>query len=435
MKNLILHILKIVGIILYLIGGLFILWSIYLAVQTLFRFMLIPVELDYSEFNFLWALILLILSIIIGFTLSRIGHKLIIFSKKMMIEKISEFDIEKDFVLYLRSFNADQLTSRYISFFDAWTVDSDMIPGTKTEEEELSNTFKKIGKLIAIDKPNSNEIFLGAGRIPAFEQDTWQKEVLNLMERAKLIVFRLGTTNALKWELQQAFTRIKHEKIVLLIPNNKEEDYQIRTLLSHFFDINPSVFKELEEYDIPNTTFLFFLLVFPNLTIIIVENLEKLRGKKSSQIRSRLLFLRSLLDEEENESFVDSVIYFENTIPVETKLSYEKYRTSSKRSLQSGLQIALKPLFEKMGVWAPPKISTRVYIEIVLHFLICVNFCAMPIILFIYFDFSKFVNEISIHWKLVMFTLIVFLLVVPYTLFTFFKKLGNSIDEIKRFKM
>jgi hypothetical protein len=118
-------------------------------------------------------------------------------------------------VLYLRSFRAD-----------AEAEDSD-IPeyltfGFATEEEQFVRALLPIGPTLAIGKPGEALPELGAQR--AYYGDAeWQDAVLQAIERCDLALLRVGSTEHLFWEFQQARTRKTPERVVLLVPKDNTE--------------------------------------------------------------------------------------------------------------------------------------------------------------------------------------------------------------------
>lgn len=128
-----------------------------------------------------------------------------------LIEKDNaDFDIKDNpYILYLRSFNDDaetdkpQLVDR-IAFY--------------TEEEILVISLKKLGKAVAIGRPGEKAPPLGAKRIYVSDEQ-WQDKVQELSADARLVIFRLGETEGLKWEWNYCLDAIEDiSKLLLVVP-------------------------------------------------------------------------------------------------------------------------------------------------------------------------------------------------------------------------
>ncbi|MGA9993898.1 MAG: hypothetical protein WBP93_00725 [Pyrinomonadaceae bacterium] len=109
-------------------------------------------------------------------------------------------------VLYLRSFKDDETTSRLLNL--------------STEEQELATVMLEIGPFIAFGEPGEEFPEPGAARLYA-EEKHWQDMVENLMSRARLVVARLGDTESFWWELRTARHLVRPERLLLLIPEDK----------------------------------------------------------------------------------------------------------------------------------------------------------------------------------------------------------------------
>ena len=122
-------------------------------------------------------------------------------------------------VLYLRSFvddaaaAANPVWKAFISM-EAWTT------SMTGEEEQVAEVMNEIGPFVAIGKPGSKLPDLGAARMYVGDSE-WQSTVLDLTQRCRLVVFRLGNTPGFWWEIQNVVGMIPPEKIVFLLPYGK----------------------------------------------------------------------------------------------------------------------------------------------------------------------------------------------------------------------
>jgi hypothetical protein len=109
-------------------------------------------------------------------------------------------------VLYLRSFKDDETTSRLLNL--------------STEEQELATVMLEIGPFIAFGEPGEVSPEPGAARLYA-EEEHWRSMVENLMSRARLVVARVGDTKSFWWEMLTAVRLVKPERLLLLMPEDK----------------------------------------------------------------------------------------------------------------------------------------------------------------------------------------------------------------------
>jgi hypothetical protein len=152
-------------------------------------------------------------------------------------------------VLYLRSFEQDAITSKWsdikgpLDFF----LPRSMRMDTETEEETLSRVMSQIGPFIAIGIPGEKLPELGAARLYV-NHDSWREKVSEILSHAKLVVFRIGETNAeltflrvtstqgLWWEIQKAKEILRPEQMLFLFAfsNGGEYDGFRRTIEKYF---------------------------------------------------------------------------------------------------------------------------------------------------------------------------------------------------------
>jgi TM2 domain-containing membrane protein YozV len=118
-------------------------------------------------------------------------------------------------VLYLRAFRDD----------DQALLDDHGLPllehGARavfwrTPEQELAVLLQRIGPVVAIGKPGEPLPALGAARLYVEHAD-WQREVGALMQRAALVVLRVGNSPGVVWEIEQALTQIPRQRLLLIL--------------------------------------------------------------------------------------------------------------------------------------------------------------------------------------------------------------------------
>lgn len=151
---------------------------------------------------------------IIGLPISAIllgyGRKLAQPDAKLLLDTD-----DRDPILLLRSFKDDEarLSPRssfrrflYLGFY-----------GKVRLEYALSDELARLGPFIGIGQPGERLPDLGAARA-YLEDDKWQEQVLDWIDRARLILVIGGTTPWVGWELRQICEKRKLDRMILLLP-------------------------------------------------------------------------------------------------------------------------------------------------------------------------------------------------------------------------
>jgi hypothetical protein len=87
-------------------------------------------------------------------------------------------------------------------------------------EYRLVEVMQEVGPFVAVGRPGDKLPPLGASR--SYQPDAnWQSYVLDLLDRAVLVVMLAGRTQGLQWELEQCAKRIEPSKLVVLVPNQR----------------------------------------------------------------------------------------------------------------------------------------------------------------------------------------------------------------------
>lgn len=114
-------------------------------------------------------------------------------------------------ILYLRPFGDDKLTAKEINRF--------LRPGV-SEEEALVSVLDDIAPVLCIGRPSKKYLPDGAARI-TIPNDTWKERVAELVQKAELVVLRLGKSDGVLLELQYCLENLDLRKLVLILPNFK----------------------------------------------------------------------------------------------------------------------------------------------------------------------------------------------------------------------
>ena len=94
-------------------------------------------------------------------------------------------------------------------------------------EENLAKIVAPIGPFVAIGAPNDPLPQLGAARA-YFTNDAWQSAVIELVDRAQLIVTVAGPTRGIRWEFDTILRRNAWPKLLVLMPPSTQEDNAAR---------------------------------------------------------------------------------------------------------------------------------------------------------------------------------------------------------------
>ncbi len=117
--------------------------------------------------------------------------------------------IEGPFILYLRSFSADVITKKRISFAE-----------TLSEEEALVEALSDIAPVYAIGDPKDKKMPIGASRVYV-DDNHWRSTVASMAGKAAMVVLRLGKTDSFWWEVEMVLKSVPIDRILFIIPESK----------------------------------------------------------------------------------------------------------------------------------------------------------------------------------------------------------------------
>jgi hypothetical protein len=125
-------------------------------------------------------------------------------------------------VLYLRSFKDEEVESsplfrfKNIGASERWLAQT--TPGNAIQEQDgLGYLFRKIGPYIALGRPGEELPELGSHKIYVVN-DAWQDTVLDFFAKSRLVLFKAGRTEGLKWELAELVRTVDPQKVALILP-------------------------------------------------------------------------------------------------------------------------------------------------------------------------------------------------------------------------
>ena len=161
-----------------------------------------------------------------------VGYLLLRQGKKHAV-KIGDSVLKDDArppVLYLRSFKDESLDSSILRRFKGvaysdktWLAAT--VPNNSIQEQDaLGYVFRKIGPYIALGKPGEELPELGSSKLYT-SNDEWQNSIRAFFEKSRLVIFRAGLTESLKWELAEIVQTVSPQKVLMILPL-KAADYR-----------------------------------------------------------------------------------------------------------------------------------------------------------------------------------------------------------------
>jgi TM2 domain-containing membrane protein YozV len=75
---------------------------------------------------------------------------------------------------------------------------------------------------VAIGRPAEDVPELGAARM-YFPDDQWREQICAFMERARLVVIRLGTTDNIWWEVEHAIRNVDPARLILVVVESRKK--------------------------------------------------------------------------------------------------------------------------------------------------------------------------------------------------------------------
>lgn len=101
--------------------------------------------------------------------------------------------------------------------------------GVDTSEESLVRYFQKYGPVIAIGRPGEIIPAPGAARM-YLTDETWQEAIAREFERAQIVVIQPGTSEGVRWELEQIRHCVQPQRLLLCLTAFHENPQAYETL-------------------------------------------------------------------------------------------------------------------------------------------------------------------------------------------------------------
>ena len=127
-------------------------------------------------------------------------------------------------VVYLRSFRQDDDrllpgVMRIFAFYVAMNF-----------EQILTAILSPIGPVVAIGRPAEEVPELGAARM-YFPNDEWREQIGAFMARARLVVIRMGTTDNVWWEIEEAIRTVDPTRLIVVAVESGKQRAQLLSRL------------------------------------------------------------------------------------------------------------------------------------------------------------------------------------------------------------
>jgi hypothetical protein len=154
-----------------------------------------------------------------------IGYLLLRRGKKYSVER-GQSALRNDHrapVVYLRSFKDEETESSVVHRFNklassdkTWLAAT--VPNNGIQEQDaLGYVFRKIGPYIALGRPGEELPELGSSKLYASNSE-WQDTIRDFLDKCRLVVFRAGVTESLRWELAEIVRTVIPKKLLMILP-------------------------------------------------------------------------------------------------------------------------------------------------------------------------------------------------------------------------
>jgi hypothetical protein len=189
----------------------------------------------YWIFAYFFALFLASCLGVLGAQLNVTGRRHL---SRFLNEDLQEIRGER-FALYLRAFENDSALGKQetefrdaiSSPFNAHILFNSMLTG----EEQIVQALAPAGLVVAIGRPGERMPRVGALRMYAIKRP-WKEVVVDLMERAQLVVLGVGAGRSLAWELFEAVQRVHPHRLVIMVLEDEIQYKEFQESVDAYFD-------------------------------------------------------------------------------------------------------------------------------------------------------------------------------------------------------
>lgn len=182
--------------------------------------------------------ILMIFALLISIALSPLVGAIPLFIGYLVLREAKKYSVQggesilkndsRPPVLYLRSFNDEVEDRSMVKYVKSISTSNKKdlaltMPSVGFREQDaMGYVFRKIGPYIALGKPGETLPELGSSKIYV-PNESWQNTIRDFFRKSKLIIFRAGKTEGLKWELQELVQTVTPRKVAMILPVKDEE--------------------------------------------------------------------------------------------------------------------------------------------------------------------------------------------------------------------
>lgn len=151
---------------------------------------------------------------VISFMLARLCFRLArtLSRRRRDVTISAQQEIASPFILYLRSFDSDRVTSKPAER---------LLKPEQTEEQLLVSILDDLAPVVAVGRPNDQYLPKGADRLYV-PDEMWQERVTELAHGAEFVALRLGSTNGFWWEAALCLEQLPPDKLLFIIPALKD---------------------------------------------------------------------------------------------------------------------------------------------------------------------------------------------------------------------
>jgi hypothetical protein len=160
-----------------------------------------------------------LLALVLLVSLAALARKAYTNSRKLMTPNALVL-LERDQrppVLYLRSFQDDgSYSENKLLELAARISPLSSLSRRHTYEEQMAETAKCVGPVVAIGRPGEQLPELGAARLYLGDSQ-WKAKVRELMEKSRLVIIRMGASPGLQWEIATAAEVVARDNLVFYL--------------------------------------------------------------------------------------------------------------------------------------------------------------------------------------------------------------------------
>lgn len=116
-------------------------------------------------------------------------------------------------IIYLRQFKTDKDLTRVPIGKSPYSARA----FTTTWEDEIAKAVTKLGPFIALGDPDKHVPMAGAARKFSSDEE-WKETIQAYLSNAQLVIYRIGESDALEWELAEAIKLVSPMRFIIFIP-------------------------------------------------------------------------------------------------------------------------------------------------------------------------------------------------------------------------